>query len=58
MERGEQTVNSKKYTKVKEYYDKGYWSIRQVYDAVGKGWITADEYKNITGHDYDGSEEA
>lgn len=50
---------SKKYEKVKGYYDKGYWSIRQVYDAVCKGWITADEYKTITGLDFDdGSEEA
>lgn len=50
---------SKKYKKVKEYYDKGYWSIRRVYDAVTHGWITADEYKDITGYDFDnGSEEA
>lgn len=48
---------SKKFEKVKGYYDKGYWSIRQVYDAVGKGWITADEYKIITGYDYDGDGE-
>lgn len=48
---------SKKFEKVKGYYDKGYWSIRQVYDAVGKGWITAGEYKIITGYDYDGDGE-
>lgn len=50
---------SKKYAKVKEYYNKGYWDIRKVYDAVIHGWITADEYKSITGLDFDdGSEEA
>ena len=44
---------SKKYNKVKEYYDKGYWDIRKVHDAVSHKWITAEEYKMITGHDYD-----
>ena len=48
---------SKKYNKVKEYYDKGYWDVRKVYDAVTHGWITADEYKIITGYDYDGGGE-
>lgn len=43
---------SKKYTKVKGYYDKGFWSLRQVGDAVKKGWITAEEYQEITGEDY------
>lgn len=47
---------SKKYNKVKEYYDKGYWDIRKVHDAVHK-WITAEEYKMITGYDYDDGKE-
>ena len=46
-------MNSKKYAKVKEYYDKGYWSIRQVYDAVSHGWITAEEFEIITGMPYE-----
>jgi hypothetical protein len=29
----------------------GYWSIKKVWNAVGR-WITADEYKEITGTDY------
>ena len=29
------------------------WSKKMVYKAVGKGWITADEYKEITGEDYE-----
>lgn len=48
---------SKKYKKVKDYYDKGYWDIRKVYDAVTHGWITAEEYKEITGLDFDSNEE-
>lgn len=51
-------MQSRKFDKVKSYYDKGYWSVHKVYDAVGKAWITADEYKEITGFDYDdGAEE-
>lgn len=44
---------SKKFAKVKHYYDKGLWSKRQVHDAVVKGWITAKEYEIITGEPYE-----
>lgn len=44
---------SRFYNKVKTYYDNGNWSKRQVHDAVTKGWITAEEYKLITGEDYE-----
>lgn len=44
---------SKKFTKVKRYYDEGLWSKRQVHDAVVKGWITAEEYEIITGETYE-----
>lgn len=44
---------SANYNKVKNYYDKGQWSIERVAKAVEKGWITAEEYKLITGHDYE-----
>lgn len=44
--------HSKKYNKVKGYYDKGLWSKRMVHDAVVKAWITADEYTEITGDEY------
>lgn len=50
-------MKSKYYAKIKAYYDKGYWSIKQVYDAVIKGRITADEYKEITGYDFDSGED-
>lgn len=42
---------SKNFNKVKNYYDKGLWSKARVHEAVGK-WITAEEYKLITGEDY------
>lgn len=44
---------SKKFEKVKGYYDKGLWSKRQVHDAVVKGWITPEEYTLITGEPYE-----
>lgn len=44
---------SKKFAKVKRYYDEGLWSKRQVHDAVVKGWITAEEYEIITGELYE-----
>lgn len=44
---------SKKFAKVKRYYDEGLWSKRQVHDAVVKGWIIAKEYEIITGEPYE-----
>lgn len=44
---------SKKYEKVKKYYDKGFWGISKVRDAVAQGWITADEFYEITGEEYE-----
>ena len=43
--------HSKNFEKVKTYYDDGMWNISKVHNAVGK-WITAEEYKEITGEDY------
>lgn len=48
------TEKSKKFDLVKEYYDAGLWSIKKVRNAVVKGWITVEEFKEITGEDYDG----
>lgn len=50
------TKHSKRFEKVKNYYDGGNWDIRKVHEAVGK-WITADEYQEITGMDYDNGKE-
>lgn len=44
--------HSKNFEKVKGYYDNGLWSKTKVKNAVVKGWITAAEYKEITGEDY------
>lgn len=43
---------SAKFEKVQQFYDLGFWTISQVGDAVEKGWITAAEYKTITGEKY------
>lgn len=42
---------SANYQKVKDYYDRGLWSIERVHKAVGK-WITPEEYTLITGEPY------
>lgn len=44
--------HSKHYALVKGYYDRGLWSIQRVHKAVECKWITAEEYKEITGYDY------
>ena len=47
---------SKNYDKVKSFYDASLWSIGMVRNAVER-WITADEFQEITGEEYE-SEEA
>lgn len=46
-------MHSEKFELVKSYYDSGMWGKKAVKNAVKKGWITADEYKEITGEDYE-----
>lgn len=52
-----ETTHSKYFSKVKNYYDRGIWNETRVRNAVthpaGKPWITAEEYKLITGNDYE-----
>ena len=43
---------SANFEKVKYYYDNSLWNIDRVKKAVTKGWITEEEYKEITGEDY------
>lgn len=43
---------SKYFNLVKHNYDKGLWSEARVRNAVEKGWITAEEYQEITGEVY------
>ena len=45
--------HSEKFELVKSYYDSGLWKKKAVKNAVKKNWITAEEYKEITGEDYD-----
>lgn len=40
---------SKKYEKVKKYYDSGFWTKEMLRNAVDKGWITEEEYIEIVG---------
>lgn len=40
------------YEKVKKYYLMKMWDIVRVGNAVTKSWITAEEFKEITGEDY------
>lgn len=44
--------HSEKFYIVKNYYDTGMWSKKAVKNAVKKGWITAEEYEEITGEVY------
>jgi hypothetical protein len=46
-------THSKKFDKVKGYYDKGFWNKKMVADAVVRGWITAAEYEEIVGEPYE-----
>ena len=45
--------HSPKFNKVKTYYDKGLWNIEMVRNAVIKGWITEEEFTEITGKPYE-----
>lgn len=45
--------HSKNFEKVKNYYDTGRWDEYRVSEAVKKGWITAEEYEEITGQPYE-----
>ena len=51
-------THSKNFEKVKRYYNtfkangSRMWTITMVENAVLKGWITAEEYKEITGEEY------
>ena len=44
---------SKKFDLVKKYYDEGLWSVKKVRNAVIKGWITEEEFTEITGEPFE-----
>lgn len=52
MARKKAVEHSKNFDKVKGYFDANRWSEYRVHEAVGKGWITSDEYAEITGNPY------
>lgn len=41
------------FDKIKKYYDSGAWNKTMVRNAVVKGKITAEEYQEITGEQYE-----
>lgn len=38
---------------IRKYYEFGLWSDKQVRDAVEKKKLTAEEYREITGRNYE-----
>lgn len=44
--------HSKNFEKIKKYYDEGFWNETRVRNAVVKGWITKEEFTEITGIEY------
>ena len=45
-----------KFDKVKFYYKQGLWGDSRVKDAVKAGWITAEQFEEITGYSYNNKE--
>lgn len=50
--RAKAAEHSARYGLVKKYYVRKLWSIERLRKAVMCKWITADEYKEITGEEY------
>lgn len=42
---------SKRFDLVKEFYDENLWTLKMVFNAVGR-WITAEEFQEITLEEY------
>lgn len=45
-------MHSKNFEKIKNWYEKGLWSTKQVHQAVEKGLITSEEFTEITGEPF------
>lgn len=41
------------FEKVKNFYERGFWPIKRVKNAVIKGWITEEEYELIINKEKD-----
>ena len=48
-------MRSEKFEIVKKYFDMGLWTETKLRNAVVKNWITPDEFKEISGKDYEGA---
>lgn len=46
--------HSRNFQKVKFWFDTGVWSEERVRNAVKMGWITAEEFEEITGSAFAG----
>ena len=44
---------SRKFEKVKRFFNDGFWNVEMVRNSVTKGWITKDEFYEITGETYE-----
>ena len=45
-------MHSDNFEKVKRFYTLKVWNETRVRNAVKMGWITEEEFTEITGHDY------
>ena len=41
------------FERIKSYYEAGLWNIAMVKKAVKKGVITKEQFKELTGQDYE-----
>jgi len=44
--------HSEKFYLVKDYYEAGLWKKKAVRNAVIRGWITEEEFEEITGEPF------
>ena len=52
MEQAQEVQHSPKFEDIKGYHDSGFWNGAMVKNAVKKKRITAEEYTEITGKEY------
>lgn len=45
-------AHSKMFEKIKRWFEERFWTMKMVWNAVGKK-ITTEEFKEITGEDYE-----
>ena len=45
-------MHSEKFEVVMTYYRRGLWDEKRVRNAVSKGWITEEEFREIVGKKY------